>query len=113
MRITQSGSVPVDERSATTPTLDELRAQRQAILALAERYGASNVRVFGSVARGEATPESDIDLLVALRPGTSLYEFSALWQDLRDLLGREVNLLSEGGLRERFRARIQKDLVAL
>lgn len=95
------------------PTLGQLRAQRLAILALAEKYGAYNVRVFGSIARGEATPESDVDLLVSFREGASLYELSRLWQDLRDLLGREVSLVSEGGLREGFRKRIERDLIPL
>ncbi|MBL8157020.1 MAG: nucleotidyltransferase family protein [Anaerolineae bacterium] len=88
-------------------------SQREALLALCARYGASDVRVFGSVARHEAGPESDIDLLVKFQEGSSLYELSALWQDLRDLLGREVSLVSEAGLRESFRRRIEKDLVAL
>lgn len=103
----------MDGSTKTPPTLDELRAKRDAILSLTERYGASNVRVFGSVARGDATPESDVDLLVMFRSGTSLYDLSNLWQDLRELLGREINLLSERGLRERFKQRIQKDLTPL
>jgi uncharacterized protein len=103
----------MSEVTRTAPTLADLRAQRDEILTLAQRYGASNVRVFGSVARGEATPDSDVDLLVHFQSGTSLFELSALWQDLRDLLGYEVNLLSEGGLKDRFRQRIADDLIAL
>lgn len=103
----------MSDATRTAPTLADLRARRDEILALAQRYGASNVRVFGSVARGEATPDSDVDLLVHFQAGTSLFELSALWQDLRDLLGYEVNLLSEGGLKDRFRQRIADDLIAL
>jgi uncharacterized protein len=96
-----------------SPTLEQLRERRAEILMLAEKYGAYNVRVFGSVARGEATPGSDIDLLVSFGKGASLYELSNLWQDLKDLLGRDVNIISEGGLRERFKRRIERDLIAL
>jgi hypothetical protein len=63
----------------TAPTLDSLRQHRDDILRLAAKYGASNVRVFGSVARGDATPESDVDLLVTFREGSSLYDLSGLW----------------------------------
>lgn len=94
-------------------TLQELRARRDEILELAQRYGATNLRVFGSVARGEATPDSDVDLLVNFHEGTSLFELSGFWQDLQELLGRDVNLLSENGLKERFRKRIEGDIVPL
>ncbi|MBK9125866.1 MAG: nucleotidyltransferase family protein [Chloroflexi bacterium] len=97
----------------TVPSLDDLRARRDEILELARRHRAYNVRVFGSVARGDATPESDIDVLVAFRPGASLFDLSALWQDLQDLLDREVNVVSEGGMNERFRQRIADDVVPL
>lgn len=94
-------------------TLQDLRARRDEILKLAQQYGAYNVRVFGSVARGEATPDSDVDLLVNFREGTSLFELSGFWQDLQELLGCDVNLLSENGLKERFRKRIEGDIVPL
>lgn len=95
-------------------TLDDLRARRDDILALAERYGAYNVRVFGSVARGDAAPDSDVDLLVQFRDGVSLYEISGLHQDLQDLLGQSVDIVEDyPGLRERFRKRALKDAVPL
>ncbi len=100
-----------DTRAA--PTLAELRRHRDAVIALAARYMADDVRVFGSVARGDATPTSDIDLLVRFREGASLFEQSALWQELEALLGHPVSLVSEGGLRPSFRQRIMRDLVAL
>lgn len=98
-----------------TITLADLRRQRQAILELAETYGAYNVRVFGSVARGEATPESDVDLLVSFREGASLYEMSGLWQDLQELLGVRVDLTTDDvhPRRERFLRRALKDAVTL
>lgn len=95
------------------PTLEELRTRRDDILALAERYGAYNVRVFGSVARGEATPESDFDLLVTARSGTSMFEIIGLWLDLKELLGRDVSLITDGIDDQRFLRRIQRDLVTL
>lgn len=98
-----------------TVTLANLRRQRQAILELAEKYGAYNVRVFGSVARDEATPASDVDLLVSFREGASLYDLSGLWQDLEELLGVRVDLATDDihPRRERFLRRVLKDAVAL
>lgn len=94
-----------------TLTLDALRAHRDAILRLAEKHGAYNVRVFGSVARGEATPDSDVDLLVATREGVSIFDLVGLWLDLQDLLGRNVSLVTddEHPRRERFLRRALKD----
>lgn len=94
-------------------TLDDLRARRDEILALAERYGAYNVRVFGSVARGEATADSDVDLLVSYRPGTSLWDAVGLWQDMQELLGCEVSLVGEDHRDTRFYRRIRQDAVPL
>jgi uncharacterized protein len=90
-----------------------LQARRSEILALAERHGAHNVRVFGSVARGEAGPESDIDLLVTLDVDRSLLDLVALWQDLEDLLGREVDIVTEPSLKERMRAQVLREAVVL
>jgi predicted nucleotidyltransferase len=97
-----------------TPTLAALRAHREEILALAERYGAYNLRVFGSVARGEANQDSDVDLLVNFREGTSLFELSGFRQDLRKLLDVSVDVVEDHPkLRERFRQRILKDSMPL
>ncbi len=97
----------------TPPTMQELRARRADIITLAERYGASNVRVFGSVARGEASPDSDIDLIVTARDGTSLFDIVGLWQDLQDLLDCEVSLITDGIDDQRFLRRIEAEIVAL
>lgn len=104
-----------EQLKPTPPTLDALRARRDEILALAERYGASNVRVFGSVARGDATPDSDFDLLVSFREGTSLFELSGLWQDLQDLLQRKVDLTTENPnpRNQRFMQRVLKEAISL
>jgi predicted nucleotidyltransferase len=79
--------------------LEALRAsRREDILRLAERYGARNVRVFGSVARGEANDSSDLDLLVEWEPGRSLLDHAGLVQDLQELLGIKVHLGTEKSL---------------
>ena len=74
-------------------TLDDLRARREEILRIAAARGAYNVRVFGSVARGEAGPESDVDFLVDLEPGHTLFDLSELILDLEEALGRKVDVL--------------------
>jgi predicted nucleotidyltransferase len=72
--------------------------KRDAILALAAKYGASNVRIFGSVAAGEATEASDVDFLVDLEPGRSLFDLGGLLMDLEALLGRRVDAVTEPAL---------------
>lgn len=79
---------------------------RRAILDLARRHGASHVRVFGSTAKGTAGPDSDVDFLVAFEPGRSLIDFVALKQDLEDLLGCPVDLVSEGALHHVIQDRV-------
>ncbi len=94
--------------------VDELlKEKREEILKIAAKHGARNVRVFGSVARGEADPESDIDLLVDMEPGRSLLDLGGLLMDLRELLGREVDVVTERGLKPRIRARVLQEAVAL
>jgi predicted nucleotidyltransferase len=90
-----------------------LQEKRQEILSLAARYGATNVRVFGSVARGEADAASDLDMLVDLEPGRSLLDLGGLLMDLQQLLGREVDVVTEKGLRARIRERVLKEAVLL
>ncbi|MEO0488242.1 MAG: nucleotidyltransferase family protein [Cyanobacteria bacterium J06659_2] len=93
--------------------LDQLRARKPDILMLATKYGASNIRVFGSVVRGEANEESDIDFLVDLEPGRSLLEHIGLMQDLEDLLERSVDVVEADTLHELIRDRVLKDAIAL
>ncbi|MGH2458963.1 MAG: nucleotidyltransferase family protein [Chloroflexota bacterium] len=80
-------------RVASGLTLEDLRARREDILRIAAARGAYNVRVFGSVARGEAGPESDVDFLVDLDPRRTLFDLSELILDLEESLGRKVDVL--------------------
>ena len=90
-----------------------LGAMRQEILATATRHGASNVRVFGSVARGEAGPDSDVDFLVDFCPGASLLDHVALLQDLEGLLGRRVDIVSARALHWYIKDRVLAEAVPL
>lgn len=101
--------------SLSTPNLDlgRLRARRKEILTCAAEHGARNVRVFGSMARGEPDATSDVDFLVQMEPGRNLLDLVGLWQDLEDLLGTQVDVLSEGGVSPHLRERIYADAVAL
>jgi len=74
---------------------------------------AGKIRVFGSIARGEAGPDSDIDLLVELEPGRSLLDLGGLLMDLQDLLGHRVELVTEGSLHWYIRDRVLKEAVPL
>ncbi|MDY7104725.1 MAG: nucleotidyltransferase family protein [Actinomycetota bacterium] len=94
-------------------TLAGLRQAREEIAGVASRRGASNIRVFGSVARDEATASSDVDLLVELEPGRSLVDLGGLVMDLAELLGVDVDVITEGGLTPRMRARVLAEAVRL
>lgn len=90
-----------------------LTRNRIEILRLAQQYGAMNVRIFGSVARGEADSDSDVDFLVAMEPGRSLLDLGGLLMDLQVLLRRRVDIVTERGLRPRIRDRVLKEAVPL
>ncbi len=95
-------------------SLDELlHTKREEILRIAAKYGAYNVRIFGSVARGEADEQSDIDFLMNMEPGRSLFDLGGLLSDLEDLLGCNVDVVTEDGLRDRIRDRVLKEAIAL
>jgi uncharacterized protein len=90
-----------------------LKEKREAILCTCAKHGARNVRVFGSVARGEADEQSDIDLLVDMEPGRSLLDLGGLLMDLQALLGQKVDVVTERGLKPRIRERVLAEAVAL
>jgi predicted nucleotidyltransferase len=88
-----------------------ISSHREQILALANKYGASDVRVFGSVAKGTADERSDIDFLVDLAPGRSLLDLGGLLYELQHLLGRPVDVITSASLRDRIRDRVLKEAV--
>lgn len=97
--------------SDTAPSLELLRERREELRAVAAKHGASNVRVYGSVARGQAGPESDIDLLVDLEEGRSLLDLAALHLELEELLGFPVEIGTD--VKPRLRERVRAEAVAL
>ena len=86
---------------------------RAEILTITRRYGLTNVRVFGSVVRGDADDKSDLDLLVLPGPGFTLLKQAALVRELEGLVGRKVDVVSERGLRPRIRGRVLEEAVPL
>jgi predicted nucleotidyltransferase len=95
-------------------TLQELRdRRREEILQVAANRGARNVRVFGSVARGDSDEKSDVDFLVELDPGRTLFDLSGLLLDLESLLHVSVDVVTERGLRPRVRDRVLAEAVPL
>jgi hypothetical protein len=95
------------------PDLESLRAARGQILAAASRRGLREVRVFGSVARGEAVETSDVDLLVAPGPDTTLFDLSGFALEVEEIVGRHVDVATPRGLKPRIRERILVEAVAL
>lgn len=90
-----------------------LQSKREEILRVAAKHGAHNVRIFGSVARGEANETSDVDFLVKMEAGRSLLDHAGLILDLEELLERPVDVASERGLRTKVRKRVMKEVVPL
>ncbi len=90
-----------------------IEENRQKILEIAAEHGAYDVRIFGSVARGEADETSDIDLVVKMEPGRSLMDLGGLVFDLQELLGVKVDVVTENGLRERIREQVMREAVPL
>lgn len=93
--------------------LESLRSRKAEIVAAAQRHGARQIRLFGSAARGEERPDSDVDFVVDLEPGRSLLDLGGLLADLEGLLGRKVDVVTEAGLRPRVRQSALKGAVAL
>jgi hypothetical protein len=94
-------------------TLNDINDRREAILQIAARHGASNVRIFGSVARGQAREGSDLDILVQLQEDRSLLDHVALMQDLEDLLGCRVEVVNDRALHRLIRDQILAEAVPL
>ena len=90
-----------------------LKENRQDILRIAKKHGARNIRLFGSVARGEDDEQSDIDFLVEMEPDRSLLDRAALQLELQELLGRNVDVVSERGIKPRIRDRVLQEATTL
>ena len=91
-----------------SPTIDEIRRKVAAPMA---RYGVVRASVFGSVARGDATADSDVDFLVEFEKGRTLVDLSGLRLDLCEILGRAVDVATQGSLRPKLRDQILRELV--
>lgn len=100
-------------RRATPPTLEYLRSRREEILRVAEQHGAYNVRVFGSVVRGEATADSDVDFLIDLEEGRGMFDLADLYNGLQTAVGHSVDIVTERSLRGRIRDYILADATPL
>ena len=92
---------------------EHLSNKRDEILRIAATHGAKHLRIFGSVSRGEATDRSDVDILVSLEPGRSLLDIVAIKQDLEDLLGCKVDVVTEDAVSPYIREQVLKDAVSL
>jgi hypothetical protein len=90
-----------------------LKEKRDVILAAARRHGVRNIRIFGSVARGEDDSESDIDFLVDMEPDRSILDHASLLIELQQLLGRKVDVVSERGIKNRIRERVLREAISL
>ena len=90
-----------------------LGTKREEILRIAVKHGARNIRVFGSVARGEADERSDVDFLVEMEPGRSLLDLGGLQYELEALLGHAVDVVTERGLKPHLRERVLQEAIAL
>lgn len=95
-------------------SLEQLvQTKRDEILTISAKYGAHNVRIFGSVARGESRPDSDVDFLVDMEDGRSLLDLSGLWLDLEELLAHKVHVTEPDGLHWYIRDRILNEAIQL
>lgn len=92
---------------------ERLRQKREEVLKLTHQHGASRVRVFGSVAKGEDTEGSDLDLLVEMESGRSLLDLVAIKQDLEDLLGCRVHVVTEAAVSPYLRERVLNEAIQL
>jgi len=92
---------------------ETIREKREAIVRIAARHGATQVRLIGSVARGDARPDSDVDLLVTWSEETSLLDQAALMLELESLLGRKVDIASDGWVKPSIRESVYRDAITL
>jgi predicted nucleotidyltransferase len=90
-----------------------IKSKREEILNIAQKFGAKNVRIFGSMARGEENPESDLDIIVEMEKGSSLLDIIAIKQDIEELLGRKVDVVTEASISPYIRNTVLREAVNL
>ena len=93
--------------------IEELKQKRNEIIRIASKYGALHMRIFGSVARGEAKLNSDVDFLIDLRPGRSLFDLGGLLMELQNFLHCKVDVITESGLKRRIRDHVLQEAIEL
>lgn len=103
----------ISVRGQLGPIADRLRQRRRSILDTARRRGVSKVRVFGSVARGEATPTSDLDLLVELKPGRTLLDLAGFRREVAELLDLPVDVATPDMFKDRLRDEVLEEALPL
>lgn len=94
-------------------SVHDIRKKKKTIFDLCRQYGVTRIRIFGSVARGEEDNNSDIDFLVDLEPGRSLFDLGGLQMALQELLGRKVDVVTPAGIRQSLQERILSEVVDL
>lgn len=94
-------------------SINDLKVKRDEILRISKKYGAYNIRIFGSVVRGEANKDSDLDILIDLEPDRSLLDHAGLLMELQELMNCKVDVVTEKGLRQRIRENILKEAIPL
>ena len=93
--------------------IEKLKQKRAEIISIAERNGGRKVRIFGSLARGDSTMDSDVDFLIELEPKRSLLDIIAIKQDLEDLLQRKVDVVTESAVSPYIRKEIVRQAISL
>lgn len=92
---------------------EKIQNMRDKIDTIAKRYGVTSIHLFGSVARGDSTPDSDIDLLIELEPGRGLLDHAGFMVEMQNLLGVKVDVVTKGGLKDRFRDHVLNEAVPI
>ncbi len=105
--------IDILKRNGAFMNIDEVKAKREDILNIAKKHGAYNIRIFGSVVRGEAKQDSDLDVLIDLEPNRSLFDHAALMIELQETMNCKVDVVTEKGLRPRIREVVLKEAISI
>lgn len=93
--------------------LEELRKYKPQIMEVAEKYGVTNIRVFGSTARGDATDDSDVDFLVEMKKGRSAFDMGGFYEDTREIIGSDIDLVTPTSLHSYIKKKVFDESIAL